>query len=200
MIELKRVSKRFGDVGVLRKVDLKIQDTETVAIFGHNGSGKTTLLKIIAGTLRPSSGEVSIHGLPPRSNRGILGYLGHEPHLYPTLTALENLRFFARLHDVPKADAEIALAVVGLERLGDSLVRHLSKGETQRVGLARALIHDPKVLLVDEPFSGLDADASDALPQLLKGEGRTVIIATHDAERARRFSDRTITLQDGSAT
>jgi ABC-type multidrug transport system ATPase subunit len=125
--------------------------------------------------------------------------LGHEPHLYPTLTALENLRFFARLHDVPKADAEIALAVVGLERLGDSLVRHLSKGETQRVGLARALIHDPKVLLVDEPFSGLDADASDALPQLLKSEGRTVIIATHDAERARRFSDRTITLQDGSA-
>lgn len=198
MITLEGVSKRFGPRGVLKGIDLEVEGGETLCVFGHNGSGKTTLLKLMAGILRPSEGEILIDGRQPRRTRGVLGYLGHEPHVYPSLTALENLRFFARLHDLSSAHAEVSLATVGLEALSESLTRHLSRGEAQRLGLARALLGDPEVLLVDEPFAGLDTGSADSLPALLEASGRTIVMATHDAARASAFSDRAVTLEDGS--
>ncbi|HMC05215.1 MAG TPA: ABC transporter ATP-binding protein, partial [Actinomycetota bacterium] len=171
MIELRRLTRRFGSARALSGIDLRIPTGETVVVFGPNGSGKTTLIKLIAGLLRPTSGEVLIDGRPPRACRGRLGFLGHDLYLYPHLSVMENLVLFARLYDVGPAEAASALEAVGMAVKKDALVHTLSRGEGQRVALARAVLHDPDLLLVDEPFSGLDEASAAALPALLKREG-----------------------------
>ncbi len=196
-VSARGISRRYGRVRALSCVDLEIAPGEKVAIFGANGSGKTTLLKIVAGLLRPSSGEVAIDGADPRLVRGRLGYLGHHPYLYPHLSVIENLTLFSRLYGAPKAAAETALARMGLGSKRDALIHTLSRGETQRAALARCILHDPALLLMDEPFTGLDEEAAAALPGILRRDGRTLLMATHDHARGGAIADRVITLEHG---
>lgn len=196
-VSARRVSRRYGRVRALSDVDLEIAPGEKVAIFGPNGSGKTTLLKIVAGLLRPSSGEVAINGNDPRLVRGRLGYLGHHPYLYPHLSVGENLALFARLYGVPQTAAETALARMGLRAKRDALVHTLSRGEIQRAALARCILHDPALLLMDEPFTGLDEEASATLPEILQRDGTTLLMATHNHVRGRAIADRTLVLERG---
>jgi len=197
MIRIRGLKKRLGSRQVLDGVDLDIPTGETVAVFGPNGSGKTTLIKVIAGLLRPTSGEVLVDGRPPRERRGRLGFLGHDLYLYPHLSVMENLVLFARLYDVGPGEASDALEAVGMAYKRDALVHTLSQGEGQRVALARAVLHDPDLLLVDEPFSGLDETSASALPAVLKREGRTLVVATHDVERGKAIADRIVVLENG---
>lgn len=199
-ISIRRLTRRFGSTRALAGINLEIAAGEAVVVFGHNGSGKTTLLKVVAGLLRPTSGEVLVAGGPPRSVRGRLGFLGHDLYLYPHLSAVENLVLFAQLYDVPADAADRALAAVGMTNRRDALAHTLSRGEGQRIALARATLHDPDVLLVDEPFSGLDEAAAAALPELLLREGRTVVVATHDVERGKAIADRIVVLDQGRVT
>jgi heme exporter protein A len=197
VIEIRRLTRRFGSARALSGIDLDIPTGETAVIFGHNGSGKTTLIKLIAGLLRPTSGVVLVDGKPPRESRGRLGFLGHDLYLYPHLSVSENLVLFARLYDVGAAEAAEALEAVGMSYKKDALVHTLSQGEGQRVALARAVLHDPDLLLVDEPFSGLDETSAAALPAVLKREGRTLVVATHDVERGKAIADRIVVLENG---
>lgn len=197
MIAVRRVTRRYGTTRALSGIDLDIPTGETLVIFGHNGSGKTTLIKVIAGLLRPTSGEVLIDGETPRAARGRLGYLGNDLYLYPHLSVIENLRFFARLYDAGPERATEALDRVGMAQKRDALTQTLSRGEGQRVALARATLHDPDILLVDEPFSGLDEPSAAALPAVLQREGRTLVLATHDVERGKAIAERIIVLEEG---
>jgi heme ABC exporter ATP-binding subunit CcmA len=197
VIVLRGVTKRYGAAVALRSIDLDVAEGEALAVFGHNGSGKTTLLKLMAGLLRPTSGTVTIEGSRPRDVRARLGYVGHEPYLYPYLSATENLTFYARLYGVPPSRGPGLLEQVGVGHKRDSLVHTLSRGERQRVSLARALIHDPDILLADEPFSGLDSAAAATVPALLRREGRTIVIAAHDPGQAMSVCDRAVTLERG---
>lgn len=197
MISAVNVSKRFGRIWALRDVTLEVSGGETLVVFGANGAGKTTLLRVVSGLMRPTSGAVAIDGGDPRAHRARIGYLGHDPYVYPHLSAAENLAFFARLYGVPAARADEALERVELAAKQDWLVWTLSRGEVQRVALARAVLHDPEVLLVDEPFAGLDEASAASLPGLLKREGRTLVVATHDVERGKAIADETATLEAG---
>ena len=200
MISVRRLSRRYGATRALTGITLEIPAGETLVLFGHNGSGKTTLLKLMAGLLRPTSGEVQIDGGPPRAARGRLGYLGYDLYLYPHLSVLENLALYARLYDQAPERAAEALESVGLTHKKDALVQTLSRGEGQRAALARATLHDPDFLLVDEPFSGLDEASAAALPAVLQREGRTVVLATHDVDRGKAIADRIVTLERGRVT
>lgn len=197
MIVLEDVSRRFGRVWALQDVTLAIPEGSTVALLGPNGSGKSTLLKLTAGLLRPTSGTVALGGSAPKGCKAEIGYLGHEPFLYSYLSAAENLRFYADLYRVDRSLVTGMLDRVGLEHKGSALVRTFSQGETQRLGLARALLHNPDFLLLDEPFSGLDDAASNRIRELLPRPGRTVILSTHDAFRAREVADRFVHLAEG---
>lgn len=197
MIAARNLTRRFGSTRALAGVSLTIEDGETLVIFGHNGSGKTTLLKLMVGLLRPTSGEVLIDGSDPRQARARLGYLGHDLYLYPHLSVMENLLLMARLYDQGREQAEAALASVGLAAKAGSLANTLSRGEGQRVSLARATLHDPDLLVVDEPFSGLDEASATALPGVLARPGRTLVIATHDVARGEAIADRIVRLERG---
>jgi len=197
MLEVRGLTKRFGGLTAVAELSFSIVQGEIIGIFGPNGSGKTTLIKLIAGLLRPTSGEVLVDGRPPRERRGRLGFLGHDLYLYPHLSVTENLVLFARLYDVGAREATNALEAVGMAHKRDALVHTLSRGEGQRVALARAVLHDPDLLLVDEPFSGLDEASAAALPALLKREGRTLVVATHDTERGKAIAERIVILENG---
>lgn len=174
----------FGTVRALDDVSFTLHPGQTLAVFGPNGAGKTTLLKVVAGLIRPQGGWARIEG-----GRRAVGWIGHQPQLYAHLTVQENLRFWASLYDVPDAaaarrEADL-LARLGLEEHGDRLVRALSRGLVQRVAIARALIHDPRVLLLDEPFTGLDQTAAEQLRRLLAEQaatGRVTVLVTHNVE------------------
>jgi len=176
----------FGAVRALDDVSFTLQSGQTLAVFGPNGAGKTTLLKVLAGLIRPRAGRAQIEG-----GRRAVGWIGHQPQLYAHLTVRENLRFWGSLYDVP--DAELArreadlLARLGLNEHAGRLVRALSRGLVQRVAIARALIHDPRVLLLDEPFTGLDRTAAEEFRRLLAeqgagGGGRVTVLVTHNVE------------------
>lgn len=197
MIGVRRLTRRFGSTRALAGITLDVDNGETLVIFGHNGSGKTTLLKVMVGLLRPTSGEVLIDGGPPRAARGRLGYVGHDLYLYPHLSVMENLVLFARMYDATAEQAEAALASVEMSHKQDALVNTLSRGEGRRVSLARATLHNPDLLLVDEPFSGLDQSSATALPGVLRRDGRTLVVATHDVERGRAIADRIVVLDRG---
>lgn len=197
MIILDSVSKRFGRVLALDNVNMRVESGETVAIFGPNGAGKTTLLRLIAGLLRPTKGDVSVRGEHPLEVRASIGYLGGDPLLYPSLTAIENLGIFAALYDVDFGRALGLIEQIGLLHKKDSPVHSLSQGETQRVAIARSLLHDPDYLIVDEPFAGLDDESAAAFGPLIARESRTTVIATHDIDRGKAMADRVITLARG---
>lgn len=198
MILVSDLSKRFGTVRALSNVNLEVVRGSTVAVLGANGSGKSTLLRLAAGLLVPTRGAVTVGGKPPREAKAEIGYLGHEPFLYRYLSATENLNFYADLYRVTRYRVAPLLELAGLDRKGDSLVRTFSRGECQRLGLARALLHDPDYLLLDEPFSGLDQQSSDRLPELIARPGRTVLFSTHDRAKAQEIADRLVDLAGGT--
>lgn len=209
LIETQALTKAYDLLVVLRRLDLGVQRGEFVALLGPNGSGKSTLLRLLAGLTRPSGGTIRIGGWEiPREAAAVraqIGMVSHKVLLYENLTALENLRFFARLYHIAPADAEARararLEQVGLARRADSLVRTFSRGMQQRLSIARALLHDPDVLLLDEPYTGLDQDASVTLDSLLRqahGEGRTIVMSTHQLDRAADIASRVLILSRGS--
>lgn len=197
MIVLDGVSKKFGNVRALNNFSLEVPAGSTVALLGPNGSGKSTLLKLVAGLLKPTTGSVTLSGRPPKESKADIGYLGHEPFLYRYLSASENLNFYADLYSVDRSKVPVLLEEAGLDRKGDALVRTFSRGETQRLGLARALLHDPHFLLLDEPFSGLDEAGAERLPELISRPGRTVVLSTHDLAKANEVAATLVHLADG---
>ena len=199
MITVKKLVKRFGLKTVLRGLDFDVQPGEFVALLGPNGAGKTTFLRILASLSRPSLGEVSIagHKLPEDAAqvRARLGVVSHLPLLYGDLTAEENLRLYARMYGIRNLEGRITevLEMVGLDKRRRDLVRTYSRGMQQRLAIGRAILHDPEVMLFDEPYTGLDQDASAMLDDVLKtvaAQGRTVVMTSHDLARAEVLATR----------
>jgi heme exporter protein A len=200
VIELAGVARRYGERTALSGVTVSVPSGATLAVFGSNGAGKTTLLRILAGLLRPHDGSAQVLGstLPDDAwkVRGKIGYLGHDSLLYRDLTVRQNLEFHARLHRVGGVDQ--AIAAVGLERRANDPVRELSRGMVQRAAVARATLHKPQVLLLDEPRANLDPAAADALEPLIgKPSGRTRVIASHDIEATLEEADLALGLKQG---
>ncbi len=209
MITVRKLVKRFGLKVVLRGVDFEVQPGEFVALLGPNGAGKTTFLRILASLSRPSLGDVHIAGykLPAEAAqvRARLGVVSHLPLLYGELTAEENLRFYARMYNIPHAESRITemLKMVDLEARRRDLVRTYSRGMQQRLAIGRAVLHDPDVMLFDEPYTGLDQDASAMLDDVLKtvaAQGRTVVMTSHDLARAENLATRFDILSRGVIT
>jgi heme exporter protein A len=199
MITVKKLVKRFGLKSILRGLDFEVQPGEFVALLGPNGAGKTTFLRILASLSRPSLGEVHVAGyrLPNEAAqvRARLGVVSHLPLLYGDLSAEENLRFYARMYGIPNEETRITevLDMVGLENRRKDLVRTFSRGMQQRLAIGRAVLHDPEVMLFDEPYTGLDQDASAMLDDVLKtvaAQGRTVVMTSHDLARAEDLATR----------
>jgi len=201
VVRLEKVEKWFGRTSALRGVNLSIQPGEFVVFLGRNGAGKSTLLRVVARLVRPNSGYVEVCGVDvlrhPEAGREKLGFVAHSSYLYRNLTAFENLQFFARLYSLSDAEERInrGLRWVGLEKSAQRPIHGFSRGMQQRLSIARATLHDPEVLLLDEPFSGLDLEASELLREWLQSfvaHGKTVLMATHDLEQglqgARRWA------------
>src|SRR5262245_61399669 len=196
-----KLVKAFGLRPALRGVSFGVARGATVSLLGANGSGKTTLLRILAGLSRPTAGTLSIGGwsLPKEAwaVRMQLGFVGHQPILYDDLTAEENLRFYAQLYSVERPTERVAAALdrVGLVKRARDLLRTFSRGMQQRLAIARALVHDPAIFLLDEPYTGLDVNGIAMLDDLLrewKTASRTVIMASHNLEHAVTFSDQVL--------
>ena len=201
-LELDGVERRYGDRVALSGVTVRLEARQTLAVLGANGAGKTTLLRVLATLLRPQGGTARVLGseLPAAAweVRGRIGYLGHDPLLYRELTGRENLRYHARLHGVELERVEQQLAAVGLERRADEPVRDLSKGMVQRLAVARATLHDPQLLLLDEPRANLDPAASDALEPLIgRTSGKARVLVTHDVEGGLAEADAALGLRGG---
>jgi heme ABC exporter ATP-binding subunit CcmA len=205
-IEMVGLMRAYGPKPVLRGVDLRLRRGDTLALLGPNGAGKTTLLRVLATLARPDAGTVRVAGFDVVCDgdavRRRIGYVGHQPHLYEELTALENLVFFARMHRLadPAGRARELLERVGLTARANDRARALSRGQTQRLSLARALLHDPSVLLLDEPETGLDEAASALLDAILAERataGRTTLFTTHHFERALACADSVAILARG---
>jgi heme exporter protein A len=199
MITVKKLVKRFGLKTILRGVDFEVRPGEFVALLGPNGAGKTTFLRILSSLSRPSLGDVMIAGykLPHEAAqvRARLGVVSHLPLLYGDLTANENLRFYGRMYNIPDLELRTTevLEMVGLESRRRDLVRTFSRGMQQRLAIGRAVLHDPDVVLFDEPYTGLDQDASSMLDEVLKtvaAKGRTVVMTSHDLARAEDLATR----------
>jgi heme exporter protein A len=207
MIEVRALAKYFGRFSALRNLHLTVQEGEFIALFGRNGAGKTTFLRILAGLSRPSSGEIRIRApqeLTPREARGAMGYLSHNTALYADLTALENLRFFSQLMNLPSREPDLVerIARVGLSGRAREPVRNYSRGMQQRLAIARAFLHDPAILLLDEPFTGLDQHGTDFLKGYLAdahARGKTCIMAIHDAPLGYELADRLVVIEKGIA-
>ena len=198
------VGKRFGRAVALRDVDFELPAGRALAVLGPNGAGKSTLLRLLAGLARPSSGSLHVDGRAAahRTSRGRVGYLGHATLLSPQLTVRENLLYAARLYGLraPRERADRQLAAEGLEALAGRRVAALSRGPAQRVAIARALIHGPELVLLDEPFTGLDAGASARLAArlaALRSSGCTCVLVTHAAGPVRELADDALVLDAG---
>jgi len=203
-LEVDGVSKYYGDFPALRDIRLSIQPGSTVALLGRNGAGKTTLLRIIAGLSKASEGSVRIQNADVReqSTRRRIGVLGHGISLYDELSATENLVLFANLYGLeePEKTADTWLARTGLDRVRDGLVREFSRGMRQRLAVARAFMHEPEVLLLDEPFTALDDRAIAVLQSLLAeahAAGRTIILSTHQLREALEVATHVALIQRG---
>jgi heme exporter protein A len=201
-IDLDGAVRNYGDRVALSSVTLRLEEGQTLAVLGANGAGKTTLLRLLATLLRPHGGTARVLGsdLPEGAwkVRGRIGYLGHDPLLYRELTARENLRYQAGLHGVATERIAERLAAVGLERRADEPVRDLSKGMVQRLAVARATLHDPDLLLLDEPRANLDPAAAEALEPLIgRTSGKTRVLVTHDVEGGLAEADVALGLRGG---
>jgi len=205
-VRLEQVTKRYGALAAVNRVDLEIEAGALLLMAGSNGAGKSTLLRILAGLIRPTQGRVLVNGQPPHSSlesRAEIGLLSHKTLLYDTLTARENLLFYGRLYGLEdrRETAEAALANVGMSARADTPVGTLSRGMKQRLALARATLHRPGLLLLDEPFEGLDRRASQALSQRLtdlraRGE-TTVVVVTHRVDEVVDLVDKVAVLERG---
>lgn len=206
MINVQHISKRFGDKQALRDISFSINKGEYVALLGVNGAGKTTLIRILSTLSKPTSGTVEVAGFSSKKNpqkvREQIGIVSHHTFLYDDLSAEENLRFYANMYGVPNPADRITelLKQVNLNSRRYDLVRTYSRGMQQRLALARALLHQPNLLLLDEPFSGLDVNASSMLTDLLKNfitAESTVLITTHDLKFALSMAHRVLVIQNG---
>jgi heme exporter protein A len=201
-VRLDGLVRLYGEREALSGVSASLDPGRTLTVFGGNGAGKSTLLRVLATLLRPHAGTVEVLGaaLPGQAwrVRGRLGYLGHEPLLYPELTARQNLEFHARLHGVRGERVEELLERVGMARRARDPVRELSRGMVQRLAVARAVLHDPELLLLDEPRAGLDPAAAALLEPLIGREaGRTRVLVTHDVEHGLAEGDVALGLRFG---
>jgi len=201
MIEVSRLWKSYGPVDALRGIDLKIERGEFLTLFGPNGAGKSTLLKILSTIIKPTSGKVNIDNIDISSAneeaRKRIGVISHKAFLYGNLSAKENLLFFGRLYEVADLNKRVdeLLAEVGLAHRADDMVRTFSRGMLQRLTIARAIIHNPAIILLDEPYTGLDQHASKMLSNLLKKlhtEDKTIVMTTHDIINGLEISDRIV--------
>jgi heme exporter protein A len=202
LIEVDGLERRYGERAALTGVSFAVGEGQTLGLFGPNGAGKSTLVRVLATLLRPHAGEVRVLGakLPGESwkARGRVGYVGHEPLLYRELSGRENLVFHARLHRVPEARVDELITAVGMQRRAGDPVRELSRGMVQRLSAARALLHDPALLLLDEPYSGLDPAARELLDPLIgKPSGRTRVLVSHDIESGAAECDLALGLRAG---
>jgi heme exporter protein A len=205
-IALTALRRDFGERTALDGVALSLEEGHSLLVLGPNGAGKTTLLRILATLLRPSGGRAEVLGceLPGEGwrLRGRVGYLGHEPLLYRDLSSRENLAFHARLHGIPEREAAerigFLLATVGMERRADQRTEELSAGMRQRIAICRCVLHEPALLLLDEPDSHLDAEGRELARELVgPGRGATRVIVSHDPERALPEADRVLVLGHG---
>ena len=196
------LTHRFGSEVAIEGVDLALDAGDHIAVLGENGAGKTTLLRIVATALHPTLGRLYIGGLDAfqhrRRLRSHIGYVAHSLGLYPALSAAENLEFFCDLHGVERTRAKEALGVVALERMADKPAGELSRGMQQRLAIARAILHEPRLLVLDEPDASLGVDAADVLTTVM--QQRTVIIATHDQALANRLCSRHLVLRHGRSS
>ncbi|MEH7111870.1 ABC transporter ATP-binding protein [Neobacillus niacini] len=206
MIEIKKLTKQADNKLILRGVDLSIKQGETVAILGPNGAGKSTLLKVLATLIKPSSGLVKINGLDLKKDhievKKLFGYLPHSSLLYDHYTPLENLVFFGNLYGVKDVEnrARQLVKEVGLSFFINEPVKNFSRGMIQRIAIARAIIHDPKIMLLDEPHTGLDQGAINILNNVvlsMKEKGCTTLMVTHDFKQAAEICDRIIIIKNG---
>src|SRR5262245_58092843 len=209
MLEASALTRRFGARVALDRLDLTVAAGEALAIFGPNGAGKSTLCRLLASTLKPTSGTIRVAGKDPRRHeravKRMFGVVSHHTFLYDALSDRENLLFFARLSWVraPWARVDALLHAVGLDDRADYPVRGFSRGMQQRVALSRALLPEPEILLLDEPFTGLDREATRWLESTIRdlhARGSTVLLVTHDPARGLALSDRWIELSRGRLT
>ena len=206
LIAIHNLRKRYGRKRILKGVNLSVNQGQVVALLGPNGAGKTTLMRIVAGLAKADRGEILLGGASIKQAgtelRRYIGMVGHAPLLYDNLTGLENLHFFARLYDMQSPDARIeaVLRNVDLWLRRRDLVRTYSRGMVQRLAIARAILHDPPVLLLDEPDTGLDQDSAEMLQRLIQQLGvgqRGILLSTHNLERAVAWADTVCLLRDG---
>ena len=201
-VEVDGLTRRYGDRVALDRVSFTVPAGSTLAVFGPNGAGKTTLLKVLSTLLRPHEGAVNVLGcdLPGEAwkLRGQVGYLGHEPALYRSLSARENLVFAARLHSVDEARVDELLDAVGLARRAGDPIQEFSRGMRQRIAAARAVLHSPALLLLDEPWSAVDPHAIALLEPLIgRASGLTRILVTHDVARGQAEADYAMAIRGG---
>lgn len=205
IIEAVGLTKAFGNRRAVDRIDLTLSAGDCLALFGPNGAGKTTLLRLLAGLLKPSAGEARISGQASHGTgggRAAVGLISHRSMLYEALTARENLEFVARLYGLhaPRAAAERALDGMDVLDHANTLVRTLSRGQQQRVSIARATVHDPRVVLLDEPYTGLDAAGSAALTGMLsrmRTRGATLVLVTHDVGEGLATATHAAIMRDG---
>jgi heme exporter protein A len=204
LVRVRGLAKRFGAIQALAGVDLELHGGRVLALLGPNGAGKSTLLRILAGLVRPSAGDVAFAPEPaaPGARRLDPGFVGHATLLYPELTARENLVFAARLHGVrgAAARADALLEQASLAEVADRRAGTFSRGLAQRLSIARALVHDPALLLLDEPFTGLDPLAAERLAERLRAlrdDGRALLLVTHDPGWAAAVADEACVLVRG---
>ena len=205
-LEIKGLKKSYNLKPILRGIDIVLDQGKCMAFLGANGAGKTTLLRILACLTKPEAGSVRIEGLDIGQDvqqvRMLVGFVGHQPNLYDELTVIENLLFFGRMYSVKKVHerAAIMLQRVGLARHSSERAGTLSRGQLQRLSLARALLHSPRLLLLDEPDAGLDDEGIALLEKLIREHaehGATTLFTTHNFERAVKFSDQVCMLSGG---
>lgn len=204
-IEVSHLIKRFGTRKALNDVSFQLPAGSFLSIFGPNGAGKSTLLKALSTLSRPSEGEVRLLGIDisdePEQVRGRIGMLSHEPMLYPDLTAKENLMLFANLYGVENPEKRVneLLSQVGLRHRSLDAVRGFSRGMTQRLAIARALVNDPEILFLDEPYSGLDPHAMSIFDGLLASvrDGRTFVMVSHDLDKGLELCTHALVLSKG---
>ncbi|RDU35154.1 sodium ABC transporter ATP-binding protein [Neobacillus piezotolerans] len=206
MIEIKKLMKQADNKTILKGIDLSIKKGETVGILGPNGAGKSTLLKVLATLVKPSSGEVAVGGYDLKKNPGeikrLFGYLPHSSLLYDHYSPLENLVFFAKIYGVknPEERAVQLVKEVGLSFFLNDPVKNFSRGMIQRIAIARAIIHEPSILLLDEPHTGLDQGAIGILNNVIlsmKENGATILMVTHDFKQAAELCDRIVIVKNG---